>query len=405
VSLRFLTGASGWRRRVLALLVGAAVLLLTAGWTTGPAGGNPPAPRGSLYQPPRPLPEKPAGTLIWAEKVPLPLNPPATVWRILYHSRNLAGRDIAVSGFAVVPLSRAGGAGRPVYAWAHGSVGQGDRCAPSHDIPGSLPPYGGELVASGVALVATDYEGLGTPGTPTPYVGVSEGHAVLDSVRAVAQLPNVGKLGSVVIAGHSQGGGAALWAAQLAHRYAAGLDVRGVVALAPAAEFTTIVAAFGRAPFSSYLGEALWAADGLQAAYGARADLVHVLTDQARANLPRVEQECADQTLARWKGRPESAVFARNPLTVRPFVSLLNEISPGRIDPNMPILLLQGSGDQEIPPDVTNQLHRRYCQLGATVSRHVFARVDHDAIIDVAQAEALAWIAARFRGRPAPHDC
>src|SRR4051794_41542349 len=32
----------------------------------------------------------------------------------------------------------------------------------------NLPPYGGPLVARGAELVATDYEGLGTPGEPTP---------------------------------------------------------------------------------------------------------------------------------------------------------------------------------------------------------------------------------------------
>jgi pimeloyl-ACP methyl ester carboxylesterase len=172
-----------------------------------------------------------------------------------------------------------------VYAWAHGSVGQADRCAPSHDIRGNLPPYGGQLVERGAALVATDYEGLGTPGEPTYIAGIAEGHTVLDSVRAAAQLPGMGRLGPVVIAGHSQGGGAALWAAQLAHTYAPDLDVRGVVALAPAAEFTTILKALGKPPFSDYLGEALWVVDGLQAGYGARAHLSSLLTITARADL------------------------------------------------------------------------------------------------------------------------
>src|SRR5689334_8556371 len=56
------------------------------------------APDGDLYTPPSPLEAAEPGTLIWAEKVDLPLNPPATVWRMLYHSRNGSDRDIAVSG-------------------------------------------------------------------------------------------------------------------------------------------------------------------------------------------------------------------------------------------------------------------------------------------------------------------
>ena len=93
--------------------------------------------------PPRRLPLKPAGTLIWAQKVPLPLNPPATVWRILYHSRSLSGKDIAVSGCALVPTTAAPRGALAVYAWAHGSVGQADRCAPSRDPRNNLPPFGG----------------------------------------------------------------------------------------------------------------------------------------------------------------------------------------------------------------------------------------------------------------------
>jgi len=337
--------------------------------------------------------------------VPLPLNPPATIWRILYHSRSLSGRDIAVSGFVVVPVSAAPAGGRPVYAWAHGSAGQADRCAPSHDVRANLPPYGGELVAHGAVLVATDYEGLGTPGEPTPYVGVAEAHAVLDGIRAATALRGVGALGPVVIAGQSQGGGAALWAAQLAHAYAPRLDVRGVVALAPAAELTTIVRSLGRPPFSAYLGEALWATAGLEAAYGARLDLSGLLTPAARADLSHVAKECEQQTIARWRGRSVHAVFASDPLSDRSLVELLRENSPGGSDPHVPIFLGQGSRDQVIPQRVVAGLEARYCRLGATVTRRVYMGADHDGVIDAASKDVLAWIASRVRGRPVPSNC
>ncbi len=140
---------------------------------------------GDLYQSPDPLAPAPPGTLIWAEQVDdLPLDPPATVWRILYHSRSQDDRDIAVSGFAIVPTA-------PVPSWrpaglrlGHGTVGLGDQCAPSHEIRENLPPYGGHQLEQGAVLVATDYEGLGTSGVPTSTVALGEGHAVLDSIRS-----------------------------------------------------------------------------------------------------------------------------------------------------------------------------------------------------------------------------
>ena len=373
--------------------------------STAASGAVPPRPGGDFYQPPRPLPHRPAGTLIRAQRVPLPLNPPAAVWRILYHSRSLAGRDVAVSAFAVVPTSGGRLRRRVIYAWAHGSVGQGDRCAPSRDVRHNLPPYGGQLVARGAVLVATDYEGLGTPGEATPYVGIDEAHAVLDSVRALKQLPSVGRPGPVILAGHSQGGGAALWAAQLAHSYAPSLDVRGVIALAPAAELTTIVRALRRRPFSDYLGEVLWTADGLQAAYGARLDLSRVLTAAARADLPRVANECAAQTIARWRGRSLHAVFARDPLSVPSLVRVLEGNSPGGSDPNVPIFLAQGSRDEQIPLRVSAKLEARYCRIGATVIRRVYAGADHNGVVEAAGTEVLAWINARVEQRASPSSC
>ena len=127
-----------------------------------------PSPRGDLYEPPHPLPLAPPGTLIWAKKFKgLTLNPPSTIWQILYHSRSRTGHDIAVSGFAIVPKAPAPDGDRPVYAWAHGTAGLGDQCAPSHKIRDNLPPFGGQQLERGAVLVATDYEGLGTPG-PRP---------------------------------------------------------------------------------------------------------------------------------------------------------------------------------------------------------------------------------------------
>ena len=85
---------------------------------TPPSTGEPQAPPGDLYQPPTPLPLGPPGALIWAQRVAQPgLNPPSVIWRILYHSRNRIGQDVAVSGFAIVPT-------RPCLP------GSGDRSTP-----------------------------------------------------------------------------------------------------------------------------------------------------------------------------------------------------------------------------------------------------------------------------------
>lgn len=299
------------------IMIGVFALVAACGSSAHPEssanGPRVPTPPGNLYQPPNPLPAAPAGTLIWAQRVTgLPLHPPATIWRILYHSRNRDDHDIAVSGFAIVPNASAPAGGRLVYAWAHGTVGLGDQCAPSHAIRENLPPYGGQQADRGAVLVATDYEGLGTPGVPTYTVGLAEGHAVLDSIRAVASLPTVGSLGDVVLAGHSQGGQAALFAAEIAPKYAPELHLVGVAALAPGVELPALVDHLASSPAKATV---LMGAIGLRAAYP-DLELAAVFTPTAISDIPRIETECVDTTMGRYESTPTGEVITRDPSTV-----------------------------------------------------------------------------------------
>jgi hypothetical protein len=71
---------------------------------------------------------------------------------------------------------------------------------------------------------------------------------VLDAARAAQQLPGVGAGGRVLLAGHSEGGHAPLWAAELAASYAPQLQVAGVAALAPGADLPELVRLAGARP-------------------------------------------------------------------------------------------------------------------------------------------------------------
>jgi dipeptidyl aminopeptidase/acylaminoacyl peptidase len=134
-----------------------------------------------------------------------------------YRSRSVDGSATTISGTLAIPRGKVPRSGWPVVTWAHGTVGMADRCAPSR--AGTPNRYDSRLLErwlkAGYAVVRTDYEGLGTPGEHPYLIGVSEGRSVLDMVRAARRLdPSVGN--RVVIAGHSQGGPAALWAASRA---------------------------------------------------------------------------------------------------------------------------------------------------------------------------------------------
>jgi pimeloyl-ACP methyl ester carboxylesterase len=153
--------------------------------------------------------------------------------RLLYTSTS--GIDgstpIAVSGTIYFPKGQAPVGGWPIIAWAHGTTGIADVCAPSWAGRSQQQmDYLNAWLAQGFAVVATDYQGLGTRG-PHPYhFAKAEGWSVLDSVRAAqSAFPRLAN--AVVIAGFSQGAHAALSASLLAGKYVPKLKLLGTVAM------------------------------------------------------------------------------------------------------------------------------------------------------------------------------
>lgn len=152
--------------------------------------------------------------------------------RLLYTSTN--GVDghtpIVVSGALYLPKGHPPPGGWPLIAWAHGTVGTADICAPSYAGRSRRDrDYLDHWLNRGYAIVATDYQGLGTVG-PHPYAGTrSLAYSVLDGVRAVAERGfNISN--KTVIVGQSQGARAAFASALYAASYAPNLDIVGIVA-------------------------------------------------------------------------------------------------------------------------------------------------------------------------------
>src|SRR5829696_94328 len=165
----------------------------------------------------------PTGRLPRSEPLPatLGLANAASQERILYTSTDgVDGKSpITVSGALFIPKGTPPQEGWPLLAWAHGTVGIADICSPSWQARSYRDVrYLNEWLSQGFAIVATDYQGLGTPG-PHPYLKVRpEAYSVLDSVRAVlTDVP--GLANKIVIVGQSQGGGATFATAAFAPDY------------------------------------------------------------------------------------------------------------------------------------------------------------------------------------------
>src|SRR5829696_4409292 len=208
-------------RMCAAIAAGLLVVALLGGSTAAEAKVPKGPPGLAFYEPPKPLPRQ-HGTLIWARKAGgrVPLENARYTKLVLYSSKTPQGKTIAVSGSVAVPKGKPPKGGWPVISWAHGTTGVADVCAPTRDFAGTPDPTGetyinGDLsawLAAGYAVLRTDYQGLGTPGKHPYLIGKAEGRGVLDIVQVARELdPRIGK--RYLIAGHSQGGHAALFAA------------------------------------------------------------------------------------------------------------------------------------------------------------------------------------------------
>jgi hypothetical protein len=370
-----------------------------------------------LYTPPDPLPAGAHGDLIWAQPVAQWWGSPRRAWQVLYLSAALDGRAIAVSGFVIAPPEGSDGdddGDRPVVAWAHETVGSADSCAPSRtfaaqertDDPGlAVAAQLTDLVDGGAVVVASDYEGLGTPG-PHPFlVGESEGRSVLDAVQAARQLPGTGAGDDVLVYGASQGGHAALWAAQLASTWAPDLRVLGVVAAAPFSEVDLLLPAASILPggegyvaLGAYgqvaANPELSVDDVLDPAIVAQADLVEgaCLLDLSVQLRQTVLAE--RRPAARLDGFEDPAWRAQ-----------LASIKPGRAPIGAPTLVVQGARDLTVPAATTQTLVTRLCANGENVRAVTYPQAGHSDVVIAADADVRAWMQGRLAGVTPASGC
>jgi len=388
----------GFGRGAAALLLAAAALVagaaLAPASTTGRSAG-----RGSTT--PRRLRAGRPGDVISTTPIIAPAG--SRAWRVLYHSRAVDGRDVAVSGVIVAPTGKGPPGGRPVVAWAHGTHGLADACAPSRaiDVTYRLPGIR-DFIRAGYVVAATDYEGLGTPGEHPYLVGASEARSVLDIARAARRLPGTDAGANLLVYGHSQGGQAALFAAELAAGYAPELHVLGVAAVAPVSDVTTMLPGAARNP--ALVGYVVMAAVGLHAAYPS-VDLGTVLTPPTLARLSIVDQLCSDDVVDAFAELPPGSVIVRNPVEVPAVAALEARNRAGNVATAVPQFVIQGDRDLLVPPRQSDLYVARACALGDRVLYRVYPGQDHVGARDVSVRDVEAWIAGRVAGTPAPSSC
>jgi pimeloyl-ACP methyl ester carboxylesterase len=368
-------------------------------------GGAPPPPSTFYARDPRPGIGEP-GAIIRSEE--LKGSPPGSkAWRVLYASTGLRGERIEVSGVIIAPELPPPPGGRPVIAWAHPTTGVHDNCAPSinpefFDTIPHLPA----LIALDYVVAATDYAGLGTPG-PHPYlVGESEGRSVLDAVRAAVNLPKTGAGPRFIPWGHSQGGHAALFAGQLARRYAPDLALVGVAAIAPATELRQLL----QDDFAERVGRILAAYALWSWAEVFGAPLQGVVEPSAIPGIERVVRDCVESEGEGYRVGFDSfamgdGFLVKGALDTEPWKRLLEENRPGREPIGAPVYVAQGTEDPIVRPSVTADFVHGLCERGEVVRYEELPGAGHMRAARISASSAIQWMVARVEGRTAPNTC
>jgi pimeloyl-ACP methyl ester carboxylesterase len=315
---------------------------------------------------------------------------------VIYHSTNVTGRDIAVSGVVFVPPGPAPRDGWPVVSWAHGTTGMADRCAPSETPNLYYNEYAQvarTFVAAGYAVAATDYPGLGTPGVHSYLIGVDEGNSVVDIVAAAHHL--VAHLAPTWFAvGHSQGGQAVLFSTRAAGR-APGLRLGGAIAIAPASALDLILPAVIDGGDRADLSYAVYSLIGLSAV-DPEINLSSVLGPAGQTRLPLIlDGACLEQADASFGGVSPSDIFridAQQQLRLN--AELGRDDNPDSTPTVGPVLVIQGATDQDVPPAVTQLMVQHLQQLGADVTERLYPGRNHDEVVGPSLCDQLAWLAA-----------
>lgn len=323
-------------------------------------------------------------------------------FRILYSTIDQHGRPAVSTAAVFTPKTSPPQGGWPVIAWAHGTVGLGDDCAPStQSRSGRDGEYLSHWLDEGYAVVGTDYAGLGTPGLMSYLNSVTTARGVVDSVAA-AQHMNLDLSPRWAVVGQSQGGGAAVATARWATEFSAGtdLDYRGVVATGTPAGVESIVRQAGpdmvvpSGPMAS-----VYTAYIVAALRDARPDLNldQVLTPDGRAAADEAETVCAAELAGALPDATLAEFFTAPVVSIPGAAEAIDRFMGIPVSGyDRPVFLGVGMRDRDVPPSLTLRFADELSGNGHDVTLKVYPDADHSGTVLDSIPDSTAFLARVF---------
>ncbi|MDC4419388.1 lipase family protein [Acinetobacter baumannii] len=321
---------------------------------------------------------------------------------LTYKMLGQSGQEVQATSLVFTPITPPPVGGWPIVVWAHGTTGVADVCAPSKAaLADSTKDLISKLLAAGYVVVAPDYEGLGTPGIH-PFLNVkSEAFSITDAVVATRNYLSQRNLLTSkkwVTVGHSQGGHAALGAAQYASR--AQLEYKGTVAVAPASNLGFILIAGEQSVANATLDKkiSMYAQLDTYTALvtaGIRNtqptfDYSQVFTPQISSIAQQAETICSGplgqafgagmtQYVTEHNGTLDGYTRTQPNFMAVPLVKtfLDKDSQPLQVKVTTPIIIYQGLADSTVPKVATDILISNATVVGTKINSYVTGNWDH----------------------------
>jgi len=349
----------------------------------------------------------------------------ARAYRIRFTADLGNGTPSQLSGLLFAPPANAPvpAGGRPILAWGTPTSGVQPSCAPSGTMTGVskgvfAPGWLAKVLAAGAVVVAPDYPGLGDGrSAPASYlIGDLEGRSLIAASRAAMSFDQsaagkeadggqgIGTTSTSPVAfyGHSLGGYAALFAAQLAPTVDPSLPVKGAAAFAPASMLRDQLLANATDPAGILLLS--YALTSYEKTYGnerPRPWAGDVVSPIGRPALRTIAGMCllsgagvsgiVTPAIAKAFVKPGSVDSA-------PWKALLERNTPGAVASRAPILVVAGTDDALTSLATQRAYEARACATGSKV-RVAEITGGHRSAIKEGETVGLPWLLDAVGGK------
>lgn len=336
------------------------------------------------------------------------------VYRFEYDIQGRDGNWQPVVARVYVPVTETSS---PLYVFGSGTTGMADKCAPSLENMAveNLGNYENQMIsqaAAGYVTVFPDYEGFNdAEATQAYFIVESEAKVLLGAIQqlyeARAEIRASINFEQVFLGGYSQGGHAALSAAQYWSVLPSHIKLKGIIQFAGAADVAALfvdsphLAAYLSESFASYYAPYVSATDVLQTDW---------LVKMAQDN-----QNLCVNAAYRYYPQDPSLVYALPfldavitrvwPTSLINWQQVIDYNTPRNNLPNVPYLSIQGSVDPIVTPETQLKNIQLLCHQDKTVTYRTYEGINHFQIRQQSFSLANNWMKQVLANQPIENDC